>query len=58
MRIFHLRDQLQGVGENVSDKELVLLTLRGIPPILETFITTIRNKNSLSSFDEIVGKLT
>ena len=58
MRISHLRDQLQRVGQNVSDRELVVVTLRGLPPIWETFITTISNSNVLPSFDEIVGKLT
>lgn len=38
--------------------ELVILTLIGSPPIWETFITTIINNNILSSFDEIVAKIT
>jgi len=42
----------------VPYKELVVVTLRGLPPIWETFITTISNTNVLPSFDEIVGKLT
>ena len=57
MRISHLRDQLQRVGEIVSDRELVIVTLRSLPPIWETFFTTISNNNSFLSFDEIVGKL-
>jgi len=35
----------------------VIVTLRGLPHIWETFIT-ISNNNIFSSFDEIVGKLT
>jgi len=58
MRTPHLRVQLQRVGENVSDRELVVVTRRGLPPIWETFITTISNNNVLPLFDEIVGKLT
>ena len=58
MRISRLRDQLQRVGENVSDRELIVVTLRGLPPIWETFITTINNNNVFMSFDEIVRKLT
>ena len=42
----------------MSDMELVIVTLRGLHPIWETFITTISNNNVLSSFDEIVGNLT
>ena len=33
MMISRHRDQLQRVGENVPDRELVVVTLRGIPPI-------------------------
>eukprot|EP00253_Pinus_taeda_P032761 PITA_32761 len=57
-RISRLRDQLQRVGEIVFDMELVIITLRGLPPIWETFINTISNNIVLPSFDEIVGKLT
>lgn len=58
MRISRLRDQLQRFGENMSDRKLVIVTLRGLPPIWETFITTISNNNVLPSFDEIFGNLT
>ena len=58
MRISIIRDQLLRVEEVVLDRELVVMTLRGLPPIWETFITTIRNTNLLPSFHEIVGKLT
>eukprot|EP00253_Pinus_taeda_P002451 PITA_02451 len=58
MRISFLRDQLQRVGESVLDRELVIVTLRGLPPLWETFITTISNKNVLPSFDEMVGEIT
>jgi len=58
MRNSIIRDQLLRVEEVVLDRELVVMTLRGLPPIWETFITTIRNTNLLPSFDEIVGKLT
>ena len=58
MRISCIINQLQRVGEDVPDMELVVVTLRGLPPIWETFITTISNTNFLPSFDEIVGKLT
>jgi len=47
MRISHLRDQLQRVGEFVPNRELVIMTLRGLPPIWETCITIIRNNNFL-----------
>jgi len=58
MRVFCLRDQLQFVGEQISDRELVVVTLQGLPPIWEIFITTLSNNNVLPSFDELVGKCT
>jgi len=59
MRISCLRDHLQRVGETMPNKELVVVTLRGLlPPIWETFITTLSNNNNFLSFDETVEKLT
>lgn len=58
MRISRLRDQLLRVGEITPDRELVIVTLRGLPPIWETFIITISNNNNIPTFDELVGKLT
>ena len=58
MSISCLRYQLQRVGENVPDIELVVMTLKGLPPLWETFITIISNNNVLSSFDEIFGNIT
>lgn len=57
-RICRLSDQLQRVGDTVPNRELVVVTLRGLPPIWETFNTTISNNNVFRSFDELVGKLT
>ena len=58
MSISHLRDQFQRVGENVPNGELFIVPISIIPPIFETFITTISKNNVLPSFDEILGKLT
>jgi len=33
MRVSQLRDQLQTAGEPISDRELVMVTLQGLPPI-------------------------
>lgn len=56
MRVSHLRDKLQSVSEQISDKELVLVTLQGLPPILETLITSLRKNNFCPTFNEFVGK--
>lgn len=58
MRVSQLRDQFQTIGETISDKYFVMITLQGIPPIWETFITTIRKKNGLPKFDELIGQCT
>lgn len=58
MRISRLRDQLQRVGENILNRALVIVTLRGFPSISETFITIINNNNVLPTYVEIVGKVT
>jgi len=52
MRILHT------VGEPMSDKELVSIIVQGLPPIWETFITTISNNDKLPTFNELVGKCT
>lgn len=53
MSVSHLRNQLQNVGEPISDRELVMVTLECLPPIWETFSTTINNNNQLHTFDEL-----
>ena len=57
MRISRLRDQFQRVGETVSNRQFVIMTLIGLPPIWETFITTISNNNVYPSFDELAWNL-
>lgn len=58
MRVSRLRNQFQSIGEKIFGIELVVVTLQGIPPILEKFITTLINNNFLPSFDELIGKFT
>lgn len=58
MRLSQLQDQLFSAGESMSDRELVLVAVQGLPPIWETFITTISTNDKFSSFDELVGKCT
>lgn len=58
MRVSHLRDKLQVEAEQVSNMELVLVTLRGLPLVSETLITTLSNNNVFLTFDELVCKCT
>ena len=41
MKISELRDQLSTIGESIEDKELVMMTLNGLPPSLEPFIQSL-----------------
>ena len=56
MRISKIKDQLSTSSEVVSDKELVLITLAGLPSSWETFITTINNNDKFPTLDELLGK--
>jgi len=60
MRLSQLKDQLLTVGEYMFDIELVLITLQCLPPIWETYITTIRNNdkfhNLMSSLESALKK--
>jgi ACT domain-containing protein len=38
MKISEIRDQLGAIGEIISDRELVMLTLNGVPSHWEPFI--------------------
>ena len=40
-KIFEIRDQLGAIGEIISDRELVMLTLNGLPSYWEPFIQSI-----------------
>ena len=42
--------------ESMSDRELVLIALQGLPPIWEKFITTISNNDKFLTFDELIVK--
>lgn len=58
MRISQLKDQLLTASEIVSNRELVLITLGGLPMNWDTFITTISNNGKFPTFDEILSKYT
>ena len=51
MKISVLRDQLSTIGEIVEDRELVMMTLNGLPHSWEPFILSISGKSKLPKFD-------
>lgn len=58
MMISHLKEKLKIIGETTLDMKLMIITLRGMHPIWETFITTISKNNRFLSFDKLIGNAT
>lgn len=56
LRMTKIRNRLSIVGEVVPNKEMVLIALGGLSLVSETFITTTNNINTISTFDELLGK--
>jgi hypothetical protein len=53
MKIVEIRDQLGAIGEIISDRELVMLTLNGLPSHWEPFIQSISGRSKLPKFDRL-----
>ncbi len=56
LKMTKIKNQLSTIGVVAPDKEMVLITLGGLPPVWETFITTINNINIIPTFDELMRK--
>ena len=53
MRITKVRDKLKSNGDNLEEKDLIMTTLNGISPSLESFIQTISGRTKLPKFDNL-----
>lgn len=53
MRISQLRDQLQAIDENISDKELVSTKLNGLSNSWDSFSYSICGRKETPSFEEL-----
>lgn len=53
MKISELRDQLSAIGDQVIDKDLVMLALNGLPHSWEPFIQSISGRSKLPKFDHL-----
>lgn len=53
MKVTHLRDHLQGLGELISDSEVTICVLNALPPEWSSFATIIYFKKILNPFDEL-----
>ena len=53
MKISQLRDHLAAIEDPVNDKELVTITLNGLPTSWEPFIQGVCARDKLPSFDKL-----
>jgi hypothetical protein len=53
MKISEIKDQLGALGENISEKELVLSTLNNIPKHWEPFLQSISGREKIPTFDHL-----
>jgi hypothetical protein len=53
MKIVEIRDQLGAIGEIISDRELVMLTLNGLPSHWEPFIQSISGRSKFPKFGRL-----
>lgn len=51
MKIYDLRDQLGTMGEIIEDRELVMITLNGLPAHWDPFIQSVSGISKLPMFD-------
>jgi hypothetical protein len=53
MKISEIKEQLETIGEIMSDRELVLTTLNNLPKQWEPFLQSISGRESLPTFDRL-----
>jgi hypothetical protein len=53
MKIVEIRDKLGTIGEIILDKELVMITLNGLPNNLDPFIQSISRRSKFPEFDRL-----
>ena len=53
MKLTEIKEQLETIGEIMSNRELVLTTLQNLPKLWEPFIQSISGREALSTFDRL-----
>ena len=53
VRISQLRDQLQAIGETISEKELVNKVLNGLPNMWDAFAASMNTRKEYPTFEEL-----
>jgi hypothetical protein len=52
-RVTELRDQLGDIGETISDKELSIYILRGLPNSWESFVQSMSGRSKIPKFNKL-----
>jgi hypothetical protein len=53
MKLSEVKEQLETIGENMSDRELVLTTLQNLPKSWEPFLQSISGRETLPTFERL-----
>ena len=53
MKLLEIKEQLETIGEIMSDRELVLTTLQNLPKSWEPFFQSINGREDLPTFDHL-----
>ena len=51
-----IRDQLQAAGHSVTDEDVVLQVLAGLPPEYDMLVTVLENADDTPSLEEVLAK--
>jgi hypothetical protein len=58
MKISEIKDQLGAIGETITNRELVMITINALPSHWEPFIQNISGRADLPQFDRLWAKCT
>eukprot|EP00253_Pinus_taeda_P023367 PITA_23367 len=56
LRITEIKNDLLSIGESITDREMALTTLGGLPSEWYVFRTTLLNNNVIPSFEELMAR--
>ena len=56
LRITEIRNDLLSIGEIITNREMVLTTLGGLPSEWYVFRTTLLNNNVIPGFEELMAR--
>eukprot|EP00253_Pinus_taeda_P030399 PITA_30399 len=56
LRITEIKNDILSIGETITDREMALMTLGGLPSEWYVFKTTLLNNNVIPSFEELMAR--